>query len=342
MKTVKFLLKRLGYMVFALFGLSILIFLISRVLPGDPARMALGPRAPEWAVQNLREQLHLNEPLYMQYYWWLSGALHGDFGESLYTRRPVIDDIKEFLPATGELVLFASIIQVFFGIALGVVSGRYRNTWIDSSVRMLAYLGVATPAFVFAIIFLLLFGYLLDILPTVGRLSPEATRPTVVTGMISIDSLIAGNLSTFGDALKHMVLPGMSMALGGLAQLARITRVAVSEHLEKEYIFAARQFGVPEWRIALKYLLKPSLIPPISILGLQIGSLFANAFLVELVFNWPGFSRYGINAMLRKDINAIAAVVLIMGVIYIVINLLVDVVVGFLDPRIQLGEEGGG
>jgi len=342
MEIVKFLLKRSGYVVVSLFGLSILIFLISRVLPGDPARMALGPRAPEWVVQRLREQLHLNEPLYIQYYWWLSGAIHGDFGESLYTRRPVIDDVKEFLPATGELVLFASIVEAFLGLGLGIVSGRYRNTWIDHSTRMLAYLGVATPAFAFAVLFLLLFGYLLDILPTAGRLSPEIARPPVVTGMVLIDSLIVGNLSAFGDALKHMVLPGISMALGGMAQLARITRVSVSEHLEKEYIFALRQYGVPEWRIVLKYLLKPSFIAPISILGLQIGSLFGNAFLVELVFNWPGISRYGINAMLRKDLNATAAVVLIMGVIYIIVNLLVDIAVAFLDPRIRLGEERGG
>lgn len=341
MATLKFLGKRVGLSVIALVGLSILIFLISRVLPGDPVRMALGPRAPEWAAQNLREQMHLDKPLYAQYYYWLSGALQGDLGESLFTRRPVIDDVKEFLPATIELALFAGVIMALFGILLGTISGRYSNTWIDNGVRIFSYIGVVTPAFVFAILFLLLFGYVLDWFPTVGRLSPGVPRPSVVTGMVSVDALISGNWAALGDALWHMTLPAISLALGGMAQEARITRSTISDNLGKDYITSAKGFGVPEWRIMLKYLLKPSLIPTVSILGLDFASLLANAFLVELIFNWPGFSRYGINAMLRKDLNAIAAVIMVMGVVFVLVNILVDLVVAWLDPRIRLGAERG-
>ncbi len=341
MGILKFLAKRLVFSVFVLLGLSILIFLISRVLPGDPVRMALGPRAPEWAVQQLREQMHLDEPLPVQYYYWLSGALRGDLGQSLFTRRAVIDDIKEFLPATMELALFAGVIMAVFGILFGAIAGRYSNTWIDNVVRIFSYIGVVTPSFVFAILFLLLFGYLLGWFPTAGRLSPWIQRPPVITGMVTVDSLITGNWAALGDALWHMVLPAVALALGGMAQEARITRATISDNLKKDYIASAKGFGVPERLVMLKYLLKPSLIPTVSILGLDFASLLGNAFLVELIFNWPGFSRYGINAMLRKDLNAIAAVVMVLGVVFVTVNILVDLVVAWLDPRIRLGAERG-
>ncbi len=341
MSILKFLGKRLALSIFVLFGLSLLIFTISRVLPGDPVRMALGPRAPEWAVKNMRAQMHLDKPLYAQYYYWLSEALHGDLGQSLFTRRPVVEDIKEFLPATTELALFAGIIMATFGILLGAVSGRYTNTWIDNSVRIFSYIGVVTPSFVFAILFLLLFGYILRWFPTAGRLSPGIVRPPVITGMVTFDALITGHFAALGDALWHMVLPAVSLALGGMAQEARITRSTISDNLRKDYIASAKGFGVPERLVTLKYLLKPSLIPTVSILGLDFASLLGNAFLVELIFNWPGFSRYGINAMLRKDLNAVSAVVMVLGVVFILVNILVDLVVAWLDPRIRLGSERG-
>jgi len=341
MGVFKFLVKRLLFSAFVLLGLSILIFLISRVLPGDPVRMALGPRAPEWAVQQLREQMHLDKPLPVQYYYWLSGALRGDLGQSLFTRRAVIDDIKEFLPATMELALFAGVIMAVFGILFGAIAGRYSNTWIDNVVRIFSYIGVVTPSFVFAILFLLLFGYLLGWFPTAGRLSPWIQPPPVITGMVTLDSLITGNWAALGDALWHMVLPAVALALGGMAQEARITRATISDNLKKDYIASAKGFGVPERLVMLKYLLKPSLIPTVSILGLDFASLLGNAFLVELIFNWPGFSRYGINAMLRKDLNAIAAVVMVLGVVFVTVNILVDLVVAWLDPRIRLGAERG-
>ena len=341
MSMLKFLGKRLALSLFVLFGLSILIFTISRVLPGDPVRMALGSRAPQWAVDNLREQMHLNDPLYAQYYYWLAGAVRGDLGQSLFTRRAVIEDVREFLPATMELALFAGVIMAVFGILLGAVSGRYSNTWIDNGVRIFSYIGIVTPSFVFAILFLLLFGYVLNVLPTMGRLSPWITRPPVITGMVTLDALLSGNFTAFGDAIKHLILPAVSLALGGMAQEARITRSTISDNLRKDYISSAKGFGVPERLVMLKYLLKPSLIPTVSILGLDFASLIGNAFLVELIFNWPGFSRYGIHAMLNKDLNAVSAVVMVLGVIFIIVNILVDLIVAWLDPRIRLGAERG-
>ena len=336
MRTVSFILNRALHSIFVLLGLSVVIFTISRVMPGDPARMAVGSRAPQWVVDNIREQMHLNDSLPVQYFYWLTDALHGDFGISLVTRRDVAQDIREFFPATLELALFAGVMMGVLGITLGTISARHKDKWVDNVVRVLSYLGVVTPSFVFAIIFLLVFGYVLDWFPTMGRLSDSLTRPPVVTGLMTVDALLAGDLAVFWDAVHHLVLPATALAMGGIAQEARITRATMSDNLMKDYIGAERALGVPERVIMGKFLLKPSLIPTISILGLDFAATMSNAFLVELIFVWPGLSRYGINAMLRKDLNAIAAVIMVLGVVFILVNILVDVVVAQLDPRIRL------
>lgn len=341
MRFAIFLARRLGYSVFVLLGLSMLIFLIARVMPGDPARMALGPRAPEWAVERFREEMHLDEPIYVQYYYWLRGALQGNFGRSLFTRRDVATDIKEFLPATMELILFSGVFMATFGILLGVASARYANRWPDNVVRVISYMGVVTPAFVFAILFLLLFGYVLNLLPTTGRLSPWVARPPTITGMVTVDSLITGNFAAFLDALKHLLMPALALALGPMAQEARITRSSMTENLQRDFIALERSQAIPERVIMSKYLLKLSLIPTVSVLALDFASLLGWAFLVELIFNWPGISRYGISVMLQKDLNAIVAVVMVIGLVFVLINIIVDIIVSWLDPRIRLGAERG-
>jgi peptide/nickel transport system permease protein len=336
MSLTAFLVRRAAHSVFVLLGLSVVIFAISRVMPGDPARMAVGARAPQWVVDNLRDQMHLDEPLYAQYYYWLRDALHGDLGISLVTRRQVADDVKEFFPATFELAIFAGLINGAGGILLGAVSARHKDKWIDNVVRVVSYLGVVTPSFVFAILFLLLFGMTLNWMPTMGRISTELSRPTVVTGLVTIDALLAGDIAVFLDAMWHLTLPALALAMGGMAQEARITRSTMSDNLTKDYIASERSLGIPERVIMRRFLLKPSLIPTVSILGLDFAATLSNAFLVELIFNWPGMSRYGINAMLRKDLNAIAAVIMILGVVFVIVNVLVDIVVAQLDPRIRL------
>jgi len=336
----RYLARRLGYSVFVLIGLSIVVFLIARMVPGDPARAALGPRATEEAVQALREKLHLDKPIYVQYVYWLKSVLQGDFGESLFTRRPVIEDVKEFLPATLELALFAGLFMAVFGILLGILAARYSNTWVDNLIRVFSYLGIATPAFVVAIILLLVLGMRYEIFPTIGRLSSWVEAPPRITGLITLDSLITGNFAAFFDALKHLFLPAVSLSLGGMFQEARITRSSMLENMKKDYIAAMQAYGVPKRVVMSKYLLKPSVIPTVSILGLDFASLIGNAFLVELLFNWPGLSRYGINVMLRKDVEAIVAVIMILGIVFTVVNILVDLIVAYLDPRIRLVERG--
>ena len=337
MSFLTFLGRRAIHSVFVLFGLSVLIFIIARIMPGDPARMAVGPRAPQWVVDNLRQQMHLDEPLHIQYFYWLRDALRGDFGISLVTRRPVANDIKEFFPATLELALFAGFINGAGGIFLGAISAWHKDKWVDNVVRVISYLGVVTPSFIFAVLFLLVFGMALEWMPTMGRLSHEIARPPTVSGLLTIDSLLAGDFGAFLDAFWHLILPGVALALGGMSQEARITRSTMADNLTKDYIAAERSLGIPESVIMRSFLLKPSLIPTVSILGLDFAATIGNAFLVELIFNWPGISRYGINAMLRKDLNAISAVILVLGVVFILTNIAVDIVVARLDPRIQLG-----
>jgi peptide/nickel transport system permease protein len=316
-----------------------LIFVIARVLPGNAARAALGPRASESAVQALSQQMHLNDPIYVQYFYWLRAALSGDLGESLVTFRNVSTDIAQFLPATLELVLFATIIDIVLALFLGTLAGRYSNSWIDNVVRIFSYAGVSVPSFVVAIFLILIFGYYGHILPTFGELSPSMPTPPSVTGFVTIDALLEGRFDIFVDALSHLILPALALAVGNIAQEARITRSGMVENVRKDYIALERSHGIPETTITWQYLLKPSIIPTVSIMGLDFASLFANAFVVETIFNWPGFSAYAANAILRKDLNAIVGVVVVLGVIFVLVNVVVDIVVSYLDPRIGMAQK---
>ncbi|MDD3655443.1 MAG: ABC transporter permease [Atribacterota bacterium] len=344
MKLGQFILRRLLLGIFVIIGLSILIFTISRVIPGDPARLALGPRAPVEVVEQLRQELYLDKSLPVQYWIWLTNVMKGDFGRSLVTRRSVVVDIREYLPATLELVFFTAIIMVFLAILLGAIAARNKDKWIDSLIRIFAYVGVSIPAFVLAVFFILIFGYAWPILPVLGRLSSQLSIPRV-TGFMVLDALIAGKLNIAWDAFKHLILPAFALALGPAFQEARITRSSMVDNMNKDYISAERGYGFSEKIIMFKYLLRPSLIPTVSVMGMDIAATIGNAFLVELIFNWPGISRYGINAMLYKDLNAISGTVLIIGLVFVLTSIIVDIIVSFLDPSIRLrgireGENG--
>ncbi|NNG00786.1 MAG: ABC transporter permease [Desulfobacteraceae bacterium] len=340
MRLVRFLAKRLMHAAFVLIGLSILIFLIARVMPGNPARMAMGPRAPQWAIEKLEKQMYLDRPLPIQYFYWFKSAISGDFGDSLVTKRSVSEDIIEYFPASLELAIYAAVFMGIAGVVLGTVSGWFANTWIDNLVRVIAYIGIVTPSFVFAIFFVLIFSYWLELFPTIGRLSSGIDGPPVITGMVTLDALITGNPAAFWDGLKHIFLPAVSLAMGPMAQEARITRSSLADNAGKDFIAAERACGIPERTIMFKYLLKPSLIPTISIYGLDFASLMGNAFLIELIFNWPGLSRYGMNAILQKDLNAVIAAIMVFGVVFVIVNIAIDLAVERLDPRIRFRTGG--
>ncbi len=329
-----FYVRKMAYSIFTLLGISILIFTIARVLPGDPARLALGPRAPEEVVEQYRAALRLNEPLYIQYFAWLSDVFRGRLGISLVTFRDVTTDILEFLPATLELLIFALIIDVIGAFALGVISGRRPNSLVDNLVRIFSYAGIAIPSFVWAIILQLVLASWLDLLPAYGRLSLgyDVRR---ITGLVTLDSILQGNLPAFLDALSHLIIPSLALAIGTIAQEARILRANLIENVNKDYILNMYAHGLPSSTVFFKYALKPSMIPTVTIMTLDMASLIGNAFLVEVIFNWPGLSRYGITAMLRKDLNAIVGVVLVIGLAYTLASIFIDLIVSRLDPRVK-------
>lgn len=333
----KFILHRLLLSVIVIFGLSIVIFCIARIVPGDPARMALGATATEHALETFREENHLNESLPVQYAYWIGGVIKGDFGISTMTNRPVAQDMLEFLPATLEVVILAAIFLVIGSIFLGTVAAKHRDSVLDAMIRVLSYAGVAMPGFVLAILLLLLFGYVWPIIPVLGRLSYGLTAPETITGMYTVDSLLTGDIKTFWNAFLHILVPALALCAGGMFQEARLVRNAMVENIGKDYLAAMKGYGIPNRIIMNKYLLKPSLIPAVSCMGMDIAALMSNAFLIEVIFGWPGISKYGMNGMLAKDLNSISGVIMIFGIIFVVVNIIVDIIVAYLDPRIRLG-----
>ena len=251
---ISFLAKRLFHSIFVLLGLSIVIFLIARIVPGDPVRLAVGARAPQWVVDNLRKSMHLNKSIFMQYVYWLRDALHGQFGLSLVTRREVGADIVEFLPATLEVAFYALLVSLAGSLSFGIISARYKDRWPDNVIRVFSYLGIVTPSFVFAIIFILVFAFVLGWLPAIGRLSNGITAPPRITGFLTIDALLKGNFVVFWDALKHIMMPAMALAMGSMAQEARITRSSMADNLTKDYIASSRALGVSESLIMRRFL----------------------------------------------------------------------------------------
>jgi len=320
-----------------LIGVSFLMFAIARVIPGDPARIALGPRATPEAVAMLQQKLHLDQPFLAQYGYFLRDLAHGDLGVSLYTNRPVMADIVQFLPATLELVFVSALMMILIGVPLGILSARYRDTAFDHAMRVLTLFTVSLPSFVCAVILMLVFAYFFPIFPIAGQLSDSITVERV-TGFLLIDTLLAGNLHALADVAWHIVLPAFALALSGIGQAARLIRSNMVETYQKPYIEMAEAYGFPAGRIANRYAFRPSLIPSLTIIGLDVASMLGNAFLVEAVFAWPGLSRYGVSVILRKDLNAIVGTGLVIALMFLVVNLLVDLLVTVINPRIRLSQ----
>ncbi len=333
------LLGRLGSSLIVLIGVSMLIFFIARIIPGDPARIALGPRATEAQVEQMREALHLNDSIFVQYGLFMRDLARGDLGISLYSNRPVMTDLAEYLPATLELVLLAGLMMVLIGLPLGAISARYRGRWQDNLVRVITLMAVSAPAFVWAVGLVLVFAYFTPLFPIAGRISDTMDVPHL-TGFLLVDTLAAGRMDAFVSTLHHLILPAFALSLSGIGQAARLTRSNMIATYEQPAIEMAQAYGFPENKIARRYAFKPSLIPSLTIIGLDFAALLGNAFLVEVIFAWPGLSRYGVGVILQKDLNAIVGTVLIISATFLIANIIVDVLVSILNPRIRMSEAG--
>ena len=332
---VRLIVRRLIFLVFVLFGLSVITFGLSHVIPGDPARLMAGPRASRAAVEKLREKYGLNDPWLKQYVTYVGNITHGDFGMSFTTRRPVSQDLKRYLPATAELGLCAFVLATAIGIPLGVLSAVKRDKWPDHLARFISISGLALPVFWLAIMAQFVFFGKLGWLPDGERLPIGVDPPRTITGLYTVDSLLTGNLPLFLLSLKHLALPTVVLAYGSLAVITRMVRGGMLEVLNQDYIRTARAKGISQHAVVLGHALKNALLPTVTSIGLQIGLLLSGAFLVEIVFSWPGIGRYAVDAIQRLDYNATMATTLIIALVFVLLNLVVDIAYLFLDPRIS-------
>lgn len=336
MEFLFFLVRRILWSLLVLVGLSMVIFTIARWVPGDPARLALGPRASQEQVQALQDKLGLNKPMVEQYGLFVAGLARGDLGYSLLTERPVNHDIRDTFAATFELVLFTITLAFVFGIPMGVAAAYWKDRWPDNVVRIVALFSAVAPAFFLALLLQILAGYVLHVLPTTGRLPHGMDFTASITGLLTVDSLLLGRPDVFLQAVRHLLLPSLALSSATLGQIALTTRSSMIDVSSQDYIEASRAFGIPERVEVFKYMLRPSFVPPMTILGLAFASLIGSAFVVELVFSWPGMAAYGVRAIMQKDLNAVMGVVMVSGVFFVAVNLAIDVMVGVVDPRVRV------
>lgn len=332
----QFVARRVIYALVTLVGLSLIIFYLSHILPSDPGRLALGPFATPAQVASYDHQLGLDKPLYEQYFIYIWNFLNGQWGQSLLSHHNVLVDVEYYFPATFELITISIILTALIGIPLGVIAGAYRGKGVSALVRVLWIAGIAIPPFVLALVLQLIFGYQTNTLPIISQLSGPA--PTHITGMYAVDSLLTGNWPALSDSVSHLILPEIALSLAGIGQIAQLTYAGMLDQTQEDYYLALKAFGASSWAANFKYALRSALVPVLTVLGLLYASLVANAFLVEIVFSWGGLSQYAVAAMENNDFNVIVATVLIIGIFYVTLNSLVDVALGYIDPRIRLGE----
>lgn len=335
----EYLVRRLLLAVLVLIGVSIVTFVIARLVPSDPAAVWVGPRAKPEQVAEARKKLGLDRPLHEQYIRYMGQVLRGDFGISVNSRRPIAGEIRIFLPATLELVIFSMGITILIGIPLGVLSAAWKDSPVDHFSRIFAVLNVSTPVFWLALLLQLLFFRQLGLLPLGGRVSRDIAvfAPIEhITGFYLIDCAATGNWSAFGDALAHLILPGLALASYGIGLSIRMTRASMIEVLEEKYITAARAAGLSRRTIFFKLALKNAIVPTLMVLGLTFVWQLTGAMLVEIVFLWPGLGTYLTNAVLNIDFPVVVSVALVVTVFYVATNLVLDLLQSVVDPRVTL------
>jgi peptide/nickel transport system permease protein len=318
-----------------LFGLLCLTFAISHVVPGDPARLAAGPDANPAMIETIRVKYGLDQPLGVQFGRYLGGLAAGDLGESLRSRNAVRDDLARYFPNTFELVTLALLLAVALGVPLGMLSAAYKDRWIDHGARVVSVSAVALPAFWLGLMLQLLLALYLGWLPLGGRLRLTATLPEPITRLLLVDALLRGEWRTLGDALRHAVLPVVTLAVPALASIVRVNRAEVLEALQQDYIMTARAQGFSGYRVATRYALRNAMIPTLTMIGLRYGWMLGGTVLVETVFDWPGIGLYAVNAAVSSDFQPIMGVTLLIGLNFMLVNLLVDLAYGWIDPRIR-------
>jgi ABC-type dipeptide/oligopeptide/nickel transport system permease component len=331
---VKYIARRLGQLVPVLLGVSFLVFFGMHLVPGDVAQLLLGDKGTPADLQRLRHQLGLDQPVYVQYVRFLAGALHGDFGVSLRTRQSAIWEIAQALPTTIELSLAALLFALVFGLAIGVLAAQRPHSLVDTAAMVGVLIGVSMPVFWTGILLLLVFGGILGWLPLGGILDGGMTFRRI-TGMSLVDGLITANGPVVQSTLRHLVLPSIALGATSMATIARMTRSTMLEVLHLDFVRTARAKGVIERRVVSHHALRNALLPIVTLVGLQLGLLLSGAVLTETIFALPGLGRLAITSVLARDYPVVQGVVIIAAGIFVLANLLVDLLYAYLDPRIR-------
>ncbi|MGX1265169.1 peptide/nickel transport system permease protein [Rossellomorea marisflavi] len=330
----QYTIRRLLQLIPVLLGMTLIVFFIIRAIPGDPAQVILGQQASKEAIEQLRNQLGLDNAWYVQYFDYLKGLLTGDLGNSLRTKTEVSSEIWPYLAATAELAIVAMIIAVVIGVNAGIISAWFQNSWFDYTAMILALIGVSLPIFWLGLMEQWVFGIQLDWLPTSGR---ENVRNPVssITNFYLLDTLMQGRFDQFGDVFKHLILPGIALATIPMAIIARMTRSSMLEVMRSDYIRTARAKGLKMFWVVYKHSLKNAIIPVLTVIGLQMGLLLGGAILTETIFGWPGIGRYIYDAIAYRDYPVIQSGILVVAMIFVTINLIVDLLYAAVDPRIK-------
>lgn len=333
----RYIARRLVLMIVAALGVTLISFVLSHAVPADPIVSNLGQIAsqrPE-IVKAFREKWGLDRPLYIQYLTFVTNLARGEMGTSINTRRAITKDLALFMPATIELATAAVFFALILGLPLGIFAATRRDGPIDHLARLVSLIGVSIPIFWLATVSLVLFYATLHWTVGPARLGPQIERPDFVTGFYTVDSLIAGDFETFRDALSHLLLPGLVLASSIMGLITRVTRSSMLEVLSQDYTRTARAKGVREIVVVARHALRNAMIPTVTVLGLAYGGLLSGAVMTETIFAWPGLGRYAFNAVVTNDFPAIMAVTFVIGIMYVIVNLIVDLLYGWLDPRIH-------
>ncbi len=328
--------QRLFTIVPVIFLAITIIFFVSHLIPGDPARLIIGEHATEAQVEQVRREYNLDKPLWQQYLLYLRDSVTGNFGISMHTRRPVIEDIKQFYPATIELAIVSMFIVIVVGVPLGVISAIKKDRPADHAARIYALAGVAVPVFWLGILLQLVLYYYMGWLPVGDRLTYGVDAPQHITGLYILDSLLTGNWGTLKDAIYHMILPAAVLATSSMSSVVRQTRGEMLKVLKEDYVTFHTAYGLPKRKVIYKYALRNALTPTVSLIGLVFGLLLGGSFLVETVFNWPGIGAYVAMAVLTSDFPAIVGATLIVTFSYAFVNLSVDIAYILINPRVRI------
>lgn len=331
---VTYIIRRILTVIPTLLAISILSFAFVRLIPGDPATILLGERARPEDIEKFKEQMGLNQPIYVQYVHYIEQVLQGNLGTSIVTRVPVMDQLAYRLPATIEAIFFALLIGILVGVITGIVAALNRNTIIDTVANLIALTGVSIPIFWLALIMIYVFAVNLRIVPPGGRIAAEITVDRV-TGFYLIDTLLMGRLDYFGNALRHMILPAVVLSTTVMPQIMRLTRASMLEVLRADYIRTARAKGLRQGSVIFKHTLHNALLPVITVIGLQIGSLLGGAILTENAFSWTGMGSWFYAAISARDYPVLQTAIMFNAIIFVIMTMLVDISYAFIDPRIR-------